>query len=90
MLYFNRIDTSEGSDINKTSTSNKKCDIYHYWKFLNYIFQFQPNDCNRCCDLLMMSMNPNNIAIFTIKSSDYCCIISLIGKNEAVILMPNG
>ena len=30
MLYFDRIDVSEGIDINKTSAS-KECDICHYW-----------------------------------------------------------
>ena len=29
MLYYDRIDVSEGIDINKTSTS-KGCDICHY------------------------------------------------------------
>ena len=30
MLYFDRIDVSEGNDVNKTSAS-KGCDISHYW-----------------------------------------------------------
>ena len=34
MLYFDRIDSFEGTDVNKTSKS-KVCDIYHYWYFLN-------------------------------------------------------
>ena len=34
MLYYNRIDISQGIDINKTSAS-KECDICHYWYFLN-------------------------------------------------------
>ena len=29
MLYFNRIDVSEGIDVNKTSAS-KECNICHY------------------------------------------------------------
>ena len=29
MLCYDRIDVSEGTDINKTSSS-KECDIYHY------------------------------------------------------------
>ena len=29
MLYFERIDVSEGIDVNKTSES-KECDIFHY------------------------------------------------------------
>ena len=88
MLYFDRIDVSEGIDVNKTSAS-KECDICHYWYFLNYSFKFQPNVCNRCHDLLMMSMNITNIAILNIKGSDYQCIISLISKNEAINLMQN-
>ena len=41
MLYFNRIDFSEGTDVNKTSAS-KECDICHYWYFLNKGCMFQP------------------------------------------------
>ena len=37
----------------------------------------------------MMSMNHRKIAILSIKGSDYCCIISLISKNEAISLMQN-
>ena len=88
MLYFDRIDISEGIDVNKTSAS-KECDICHYWHFLNYRFKFQPNACNRCHDLLMMSMNLNDIAILNIKGSDYSCNISLISKNEAINLIQN-
>ena len=62
VLYFDRIDVSEGIDVNKASAS-KECDICHYWYFLNYSFKFQPNVCDRCHDLLMMSMNLGNIAI---------------------------
>ena len=88
MLCFDRIDVSEGIDINKTSAS-KECDICHYWYFLNYSFKSQPNVCNRCHDLLMVSMNLSDIAISNTKVSDYRCIISLIKKNEAIILMKN-
>ena len=88
MLYFDRIHVSGGTDINKTNAS-KMWDICYYWYFLNYSFKFQPNVCNRCHDLLMMSMNPSDIAILNIKSSDYSCIINLISKIEAIKLMQN-
>ena len=55
--------------------------------FFNYIFKFQPNLCNRCHDLLMMSINFSDIAILNIKGSGYRCIISSIRKNEAINLM---
>ena len=34
MLYYDRIDIFEGTDVNKTSES-KECDICHCWCFLN-------------------------------------------------------
>ena len=63
--------------------------VCHYWYFLNYSFKFQPNVCNRCHDLLMMSMNIYDIAVLNCKSFDYCCVISLISKNEVINLMQN-
>ena len=60
MLYYNRIDVSEGIDVNKTCES-KECGICHYWYFLYYSFTFQPNVCNRCHDLLIMSINLNDM-----------------------------
>ena len=36
-----------------------------------------------------MSLNLSNIAILNIKGSDYLCMINLISKNEAKILMEN-
>ena len=85
MLYYDP-DVSEGIDANKISAS-KECGICHYWYFLNFSFKFQTNVCNRCHDLLIMSINLSNIAILNIKGSDYRCIISLISKNEAINLM---
>ena len=37
----------------------------------------------------MMSVNLRDIAILNIKGSNYCCIISLISKNEAINLIQN-
>ena len=62
MLYFDRIDISEGIDVNKTRES-EEFQIYHNWYILNKGFKFQPNVCNRCHDLLMMSMNLSDVAM---------------------------
>ena len=61
----------------------------HYWYFLNKGFKFQPIVCDRCHDLLMMSMNRSDIAISNIKSADYCCIISGVSKSKAINVMQN-
>ena len=34
-------------------------------------------------------MNLSDIAILNVKGSDYCCIINLISKNEAINLLQN-
>ena len=86
MLCYDRFDVSEGIDVHRTSAS-KESDTCHYWYFLNYSFNFQPNVYNRCHDLLMISINLSDIAILNIKGSDYCCIISLISQNDAINLL---
>ena len=88
MLYFYRTAVCEGIDVNKTSES-KECDICHYWYFLDKGFKLQPDVCNGCHDLLMISMNLGDIAILNIKGADYCCIISGISKSVAINLMQN-
>ena len=66
MLYYKRIEVFEGTNVNKTSAS-KECDVCHYWYFLNFSFKFEPNVCNRCHDLLIVSMNLSDIAILNIR-----------------------
>ena len=57
--------------------------------FFDKGFKFQPDGCNICHDVLMMSMNLSNIAILKIHGIDYCCILSEISKNEAINLLRN-
>ena len=42
MLYYDRIEVSEGIDVDKTSKW-RECDICLYWYFLNKGFKFKPN-----------------------------------------------
>ena len=58
--------------------------IYHYHYFLDKGFKFQPGVCNGFHDVLMMSMNFNDILVLNIHGVDYLCIINGISKREAV------
>ena len=78
ILFFDSINVSQGINVSKTSGS-KECDIYHYWYFSTYSFKLQPSVCNRCHNLLIMTMSLSDIAILNIKGSDYCCY-NLISK----------
>ena len=51
MLEYDRIDISERIDINKANAS-KKCDISHYWCFLDKNFNYEPHLCNGSHDLM--------------------------------------
>ena len=86
MLYLDRIDVSEGINVNKTSEEH---DIYHHWYFLNFSYKFQANVCNGCHDWLLTSTNLIASAISDIKVDNYCCIISGISKSEVIDLMQN-
>ena len=79
MLFYDRIDISEGIDIDKTSTS-KELDIFHFWYFLDRGIKFQTYVCNGCHDELMISIKLTDIATLSIHGTDYCCIINGISK----------
>ena len=70
MLQYNRIDISEGIDINKTSAS-KRCDICQYWYVLSKTFSYEPYLCNGCLVLMQKTMNFNDAAVVSVKGSGY-------------------
>ena len=54
MLRYQKINISEGIDINKTNAS-KECELYHYWFFKDIGFKFEEHGCNKCHDLLTIA-----------------------------------
>ena len=50
MLEYDRIDISEGIDLNKTNKS-KECMLCHYWYFLNKNFYYGPYLCDGCYNM---------------------------------------
>ena len=49
MLKYEKIDVSEGIDLNKTSAS-KECELCQYWFFKDDGFKFEEHVCNGCHD----------------------------------------
>ena len=82
MLYYDRIEVSEGTDPTKSNKS-RECMIWHYW-FFNHGYKFQDHVCNDCHDLTILCLNISNIAIITVKNVDYCCIMLI-----TVVLLTN-
>ena len=56
MLEYDRIDTSEGVDINKTNLP-KECDICHDWYFKDIGCKHELYLCNGCHDLMQKALS---------------------------------
>ena len=86
MLEYDRINISEGIDINKTNLS-KECDICHYWYFKNIDFKNEPYLCNGCHDLMQKGMSFNNVAIVFVKENAYRIYFWYMSKDDAINIM---
>ena len=85
ILQYNRIDISEGININKTSLS-KECDICHSWHFKDIGFRYEPYLCNDCHDLMQKSIS-FNVAIVYVKGSAYRIHFWYMSKDDAINIM---
>ena len=88
MLEYERIDISEGIDINKTNKS-KECMLCHYWYFLDKNFSYGPYLCDGCYNMMQKCNKLKNIAIVHVKKSVYRIYFLYMSKREAKILMTN-
>ena len=51
MLQYDKIDISEGIELNKANAS-KECDICYYWYFSDKNLNYEPYVCNNSYDLM--------------------------------------
>ena len=88
MLEYDRIGVSKGIDVNKTSAS-KECDICHHWYFKDIGFKYEPYLHDGCHGLMQKVINFNDVAIVSIKGSDYRTHFRYMSKNDAMNIMEN-
>ena len=81
MLQYEKIDMSEGIDVNKTSTN--------YWFFKDVGFKFEDHICNGCHDLLTIAYSLKNMAILSAKGTTFRCLLMGTSKNEALKKLNN-
>ena len=86
MLKYDRIDISEGTDVNKTNIL-KEYDICHFSYFKDIGFKYEPYLCNGCHDLMQKAMSFNNIAIDYVKRNAYRIHFWYMSKNGAINIM---
>ena len=83
MLRYQKIDVSEGIDINKTRAS-KECELCRYLFFKVVGFKFEQHVCSGCHDLSTMAHSLKGIAILNAKGTNFRCLLMGNSKNEAL------
>ena len=87
MISYERIDCSEGIDLDKRENS-VKCLICNYWYFSDG-FKYQPYFCNGCDGFNMTVQSLNDFFIVNIKNIDYRVYIVGADKKTAVFIFEN-
>ena len=75
-------------NINKKYLS-KEFDLCHYWYFNDIDFKYEPYLYNDCFDLMQKAMNFNDVAIASVKGSDYKIHFLYMSKDDAINIMKN-
>ena len=88
MLEYDRIDISEGIDVNKTNAS-KECKICHYWYFKDIGFKYEPYLFNICHGLMQKVISFNDAAIIYVKGSAYRTRVWYMSKDGVISIMNN-
>ena len=88
MLEYDRIDLSEGIDVNKTSNS-RECSFCHCYYFLDINFNCQKYLCDGCHDMSMKANSMQNLAIAYSDSNAYRINFTFMDLNEATYLLNN-
>ena len=81
MLEYDRINFSEGTDVNKSNKS-KECMLCHHWYFLNKNFSYGPFLSDGCYNIKQKSNNFKNIALVHVKKSVYRIYFLYMSKSE--------
>ena len=85
MLEYDRIDISEGIDINKCEETSSRCSLCKFYYFLDKNFSYGPFLCNGCYDMSLKAVRMQNLAIINHNGNHY----RVISKTDAYNLIKN-
>ena len=89
MLEYDRIDISEGIDVNKCEDTSRKCNLCQYYYFVFKNFNYQRHICDGCHDLSVKAISMQNIAIVYHDGHTYRVNCMFMRKNDAFNLIKN-
>ena len=89
MLEYDRIDISEGIDINKREEISRRCSLCKFYYFLDKSFSYGPFLCNGCYDMSLKAVSMQNLAIINNNVNHYRVNFVFISKKDAYNLIKN-
>ena len=89
MLEYDRIDISEGIDINKCEETSRRCNLCKYYYFLDKNFSYGPFLYNACYDMSLKAVSMKNLTIIKHNGNHYRVNFAFISKKDAYNLIKN-
>ena len=89
MLEYDRIDISEGIDINKCEKTSRKCSLCKFYYFLGKNFKYGPYLFDGCYDMSMKVVSMQNLTIINHNGNYYRVIFAFMTKKDAHNLIKN-
>ena len=89
MLEYDRIDISEGIDIEKCKETSKECSLCKFYYFLDKNFSYGPYLCDGCNDMSMKAVSMQNLTVINHNGNYYHVIFAFMTKKDAYNLIKN-
>ena len=89
MLEYDRINISEGIDINKCEETSRESSLCKFYYSLDKNFKYGPNLCDGCYDMFMKTVSTQNLTIINHNGNYYRVILSFMSKKDASNLIKN-
>ena len=89
MLEYDRIDISEGIDMNKNKSISRDCSLCKFYYFLDKNFKYGPYLCDGCYDMSLKAISMQNVTIMNHNGNDYRVNFVFMSKKDAFNLIKN-
>ena len=87
MLEYDRIDISEGIDVNKNKNISRECSLCKFYYFLDKNFKYGPYLCDGCYDMSSKAISMQNLTIMNHNGNRYRVNFAFISKKDAYNLI---
>ena len=88
MLEYDRINISEGIDINKCEETSRECSLCKFYYFLDKNLKYGPYLCHGCY-MFMKAVIMQNLTIINHNGNYYRVIFAFMTKKDAYNLIKN-